>query len=161
MQISARSKRARWPLRRTEAGQITCDVRRLDSYPCELVEDELAVLAPHGANNYYPEPDSRFPSSTPTRPPRPSCLPPSCPIPVAGDDANAKRTVNELIDQIGFTGVDAGTLAESRRQQPGSLVYAAHVESRRQRTRLTASRLQELLSASPISDELPLATEGQ
>ena len=29
------------------------------------------------------------------------------------------RTVIELIDQIGFTGVDAGTLAESRRLQPG------------------------------------------
>lgn len=40
-------------------------------------------------------------------------------IPVAGDDANAKRTVADLIDQIGFTGVDAGTLAESRRLQPG------------------------------------------
>jgi predicted dinucleotide-binding enzyme len=40
-------------------------------------------------------------------------------IPVAGDDASAKRTVIDLIDQIGFTGVDAGTLAESRRLQPG------------------------------------------
>lgn len=40
-------------------------------------------------------------------------------IPVAGDDPDAKRTVIDLIDQIGFTGVDAGTLAESRRLQPG------------------------------------------
>jgi predicted dinucleotide-binding enzyme len=40
-------------------------------------------------------------------------------VPVAGDDATAKRTVINLIDQIGFTGVDAGTLAESRRLQPG------------------------------------------
>jgi 8-hydroxy-5-deazaflavin:NADPH oxidoreductase len=40
-------------------------------------------------------------------------------IPVAGDDADAKQTVIELIDQIGFTGVDAGTLPESRRLQPG------------------------------------------
>jgi 8-hydroxy-5-deazaflavin:NADPH oxidoreductase len=40
-------------------------------------------------------------------------------VPVAGDDADAKRTVIDLIDQIGFTGVDAGTLAESRRLQPG------------------------------------------
>jgi 8-hydroxy-5-deazaflavin:NADPH oxidoreductase len=32
-------------------------------------------------------------------------------IPVAGDDEDARRTVIELIDQIGFTGVDAGTLA--------------------------------------------------
>lgn len=40
-------------------------------------------------------------------------------IPIAGDDPDAKRTVIDLIDQIGFTGVDAGTLAESRRLQPG------------------------------------------
>jgi predicted dinucleotide-binding enzyme len=40
-------------------------------------------------------------------------------VPVAGDDADAKRTVIDLIDQIGFTGVDTGTLAESRRLQPG------------------------------------------
>jgi 8-hydroxy-5-deazaflavin:NADPH oxidoreductase len=39
-------------------------------------------------------------------------------IPVAGDDEDAKRTVIELIDQIGFTGVDAGTLADGRRLQP-------------------------------------------
>jgi hypothetical protein len=39
-------------------------------------------------------------------------------VPVAGDDPDAKRTLIELIDQIGFTGVDAGTLADSRRLQP-------------------------------------------
>jgi predicted dinucleotide-binding enzyme len=32
---------------------------------------------------------------------------------------DAKRTVIDLIDQIGFTWVDAGTLAEGRRLQPG------------------------------------------
>ena len=40
-------------------------------------------------------------------------------IPVAGDDAKAKWTVIDLIDQIGFNGVDVGTLAEGRRLQPG------------------------------------------
>jgi predicted dinucleotide-binding enzyme len=40
-------------------------------------------------------------------------------VPVAGDDEDAKRTVIDLIDQIGFTGVDAGSLADSRRLQPG------------------------------------------
>jgi hypothetical protein len=33
-------------------------------------------------------------------------------IPISGDDEQAKRTVAELIDQIGFDPVDAGTLAE-------------------------------------------------
>jgi 8-hydroxy-5-deazaflavin:NADPH oxidoreductase len=72
-------------------------------------------------------------------------------IPVAGDDSNAKQTVIDLIDQIGFTGVDAGTLAESRRQQPGSPLYLAFADSRRRRTVLTASRLQELLAGSSES----------
>lgn len=46
-------------------------------------------------------------------------------LPVAGDDPNAKATVLKLVDEIGFDGVDAGTLEESWRQQPGSPVYAA------------------------------------
>jgi 8-hydroxy-5-deazaflavin:NADPH oxidoreductase len=67
-------------------------------------------------------------------------------IPVAGDDLNAKQTVIDLIDQAGFTGVDAGTLADSRRQQPGSPVLLAFAESRRHGTTLTAPRLRELLA---------------
>jgi 8-hydroxy-5-deazaflavin:NADPH oxidoreductase len=46
-------------------------------------------------------------------------------LPVAGDDANAKATVLKLVDELGFEGVDAGTLAESWRQQPGTPVYTA------------------------------------
>jgi predicted dinucleotide-binding enzyme len=71
-------------------------------------------------------------------------------IPIAGDDANAKQAVLDLIEQIGFTGVDAGTLAESWRQQPGSPVLVAFAESRRQGTTLTAPRLRELLAASNV-----------
>jgi len=42
---------------------------------------------------------------------------------VAGDDAEAKQTVSSLIDQIGFTAVDTGTLATSQRQEPGTAIY--------------------------------------
>jgi len=42
---------------------------------------------------------------------------------VAGDDAEAKEIVFGLIEEIGFATVDTGTLAESRRQEPGSPVY--------------------------------------
>src|SRR5205085_5268975 len=46
------------------------------------------------------------------------------PLFVAGDDAEAKSTVSRLIEQIGFTPVDTGSLEEGgRRQQPGSDVY--------------------------------------
>jgi hypothetical protein len=44
-------------------------------------------------------------------------------IPVAGDDRAAKSVVLELADQLGFDGLDAGPLAESWRQQPGTPVY--------------------------------------
>jgi predicted dinucleotide-binding enzyme len=44
-------------------------------------------------------------------------------IPVAGDDANAKAKVMQLIEELGFDAVDAGALDESWRQQPGTPCY--------------------------------------
>lgn len=44
-------------------------------------------------------------------------------LPVAGDDERAKGIVMRLIDELGFDPVDAGTLDESWRQQPGTAVY--------------------------------------
>jgi 8-hydroxy-5-deazaflavin:NADPH oxidoreductase len=46
-------------------------------------------------------------------------------IPVAGDDAAAKRQVSDLVEQIGFEPVDTGGLAAGRRFQPGTDVYTA------------------------------------
>jgi predicted dinucleotide-binding enzyme len=46
-------------------------------------------------------------------------------LPVAGDDHEAKTVVMRLVDELGFDPVDAGGLAESWRQQPGSPCYAA------------------------------------
>jgi len=44
-------------------------------------------------------------------------------LPIAGDDHNQKMDLIQLIDELGFDGVDGGTLSESWRQQPGSPVY--------------------------------------
>ncbi|TMU98187.1 MULTISPECIES: NADPH-dependent F420 reductase [unclassified Streptomyces] len=44
-------------------------------------------------------------------------------LPVSGDDPKTKRTVRDLIDELGFDTVDAGSLDESWRQQPGTPVY--------------------------------------
>ena len=44
-------------------------------------------------------------------------------IPVAGDDAKAKNLVLQLINALGFDGVDDGELDNSWRQQPGTPVY--------------------------------------
>ena len=42
---------------------------------------------------------------------------------VSGDDEEAKGVISGLIEEIGFAPVDAGTLAESRRQEPSSPIY--------------------------------------
>jgi predicted dinucleotide-binding enzyme len=42
---------------------------------------------------------------------------------VAGDQASDKQLVLGLIDALGFDGVDAGALADSWRQQPGTPAY--------------------------------------
>jgi predicted dinucleotide-binding enzyme len=42
---------------------------------------------------------------------------------VAGDHPHAKAVVMKLVDDIGFDPVDAGTIAESWRQQPGTPGY--------------------------------------
>jgi predicted dinucleotide-binding enzyme len=55
---------------------------------------------------------------------KPAGAPGRIALPVAGDDARAKQIVMRLIDEIGFDAVDAGSIDESWRQQPGSPVYA-------------------------------------
>ena len=60
-------------------------------------------------------------------------LPPGAPgriaLPVAGDDSAAKATIMDLVEQLGFDAVDAGTLDESWRQQPGSPVYGTDFDA--------------------------------
>jgi len=60
-------------------------------------------------------------------------------IPISGDDEQAKQTVAQLIDQIGFDPVDAGTLAEGgRKHQPGSPAYTDGLHTEELRARLAA-----------------------
>ena len=44
-------------------------------------------------------------------------------LPIAGDDAQAKAKVAEFLDAIGYDAVDAGTLAQSWRIEPGTPIY--------------------------------------
>ncbi|MGY5106917.1 NADPH-dependent F420 reductase, partial [Streptomyces sp. 900105245] len=55
--------------------------------------------------------------------PRPVGDPARVALPVAGDDAAAKRVVTALLDEIGFDTVDTGGQDDSWRQQPGTPVY--------------------------------------
>jgi predicted dinucleotide-binding enzyme len=55
--------------------------------------------------------------------PRPAGDPDRLALPVAGDDAAAKRVVRDLIDELGFDTVDSGGIDDSWHQQPGTPVY--------------------------------------
>jgi 8-hydroxy-5-deazaflavin:NADPH oxidoreductase len=50
-------------------------------------------------------------------------------LPVSGDDKRAKDVVIGLLDQLGFDGVDAGTLDESWKQEPGTPVYGTDFDA--------------------------------
>src|SRR5260370_25343395 len=47
-------------------------------------------------------------------------------LPISVDNPEAKEIVAQLIDRIGVASVDAGAIAESWRQQPGSPVYCTN-----------------------------------
>jgi predicted dinucleotide-binding enzyme len=57
-------------------------------------------------------------------------------VPVSGDSAESKQLVMRLVDDTGFDAVDAGTIAESWRQQMGTPAWC---------TELTADQLREAL----------------
>jgi len=44
-------------------------------------------------------------------------------LPIVGDSAAAKAAVTEFLDSIGYGVVDAGSLSDGWRQQPGTPVY--------------------------------------
>jgi len=48
-------------------------------------------------------------------------------LPIAGDDADAKKVVTELIDSFGYDVVDAGPLAEGRRFEPSTPASGARL----------------------------------
>jgi predicted dinucleotide-binding enzyme len=60
---------------------------------------------------------------------RPPGSPGRIALPVADDDAAAKTVVLQLIDELGFDGVDAGGLDESWWQQPDTPVYGTDLDA--------------------------------
>jgi 8-hydroxy-5-deazaflavin:NADPH oxidoreductase len=61
-------------------------------------------------------------------------------LPVAGDDRRAKEIIIRLLDQLGFDGVDAGSLDESWRQQPATPVYGTDLDADGVRKALAEAR---------------------
>jgi predicted dinucleotide-binding enzyme len=60
---------------------------------------------------------------------RPAGSPDRFALPVAGDEPEPKRVVMALVDQLGFDPVDAGSIDESWRQQPGTPVYTTDLDA--------------------------------
>lgn len=58
---------------------------------------------------------------------RPQGHPQRVAIPVAGDRAEDRKVAVSLVNDTGFDGYDAGALADSWRQQPGSPVYCTNL----------------------------------
>ncbi|MFF4889406.1 NADPH-dependent F420 reductase [Micromonospora chersina] len=71
---------------------------------------------------------------------KPAGTPGRIALPVAGDDAEAKRVVMQLVDDLGFDPVDGGTLDESWRQQPDTPVYGTDRDADGVRQGLAAAR---------------------
>ncbi|MEV6223774.1 NAD(P)-binding domain-containing protein [Nocardia fluminea] len=65
-------------------------------------------------------------------------------IPVAADDKRARAVGTALVEDTGFDGFDAGTLAQSWRQQPGSPAYCTDLTSDEMRTALAAAEVARL-----------------
>lgn len=63
-------------------------------------------------------------------------------LPVAGDPPDARAQVLRLVDELGFDPIDAGSIEESWRQQPGTPCYTKDLE---------APQLKEALAAADRS----------
>jgi predicted dinucleotide-binding enzyme len=70
---------------------------------------------------------------------RPAGAPGRIALPVAGDDARAKAIVIGLVDALGFDGIDAGSLDDSWRQQPGTPAYCTDLPADDLRRALAAA----------------------
>lgn len=71
-------------------------------------------------------------------------------LPVSGDDAATKAVAMAVVEELGFDAVDAGSLAESWRLEPGTPVYA---------TDLDAPRLQAALARTERPRSPSIASE--
>ena len=71
-------------------------------------------------------------------------------LPIAGDDAAAKAAVTAFLDSIGYDAVDAGPVADSWRQEPGTPAYGTPYGpfSDETGTPATAAKIRSALAAA-------------
>jgi hypothetical protein len=64
-------------------------------------------------------------------------------VAVAGDDVSSKKLVMGLVNEVGFEPVDAGSLAESWRQQPSTPAYCCDWNAAEMKEALLIARKDE------------------
>jgi 8-hydroxy-5-deazaflavin:NADPH oxidoreductase len=166
--------RAATPAEAAKAGDlvvVTVPLKNYRDVPVEPLAGKIVL----DTNNYYPERDGHFPeldsestttsellqahlpkskvvkafnhiyASQLTSDGRPAGTPNRRALVIAGNDADAKRTVTTLLDEFGFDTVDAGPLSESWRIQRDTPGYGP---------RRNAEELKKDLAAA----QRPLAT---
>jgi predicted dinucleotide-binding enzyme len=157
LQTGARAVSAYDAVRDVEVVVISIPMKGISHLPKGLfdgVRDDIVII---DTANYYPERDGRivaidqgevesdFVSATVGRPVikafnnmlsqvlategRPAGALGRIGMPIAGDNERAKRIASELVDTVGFDGVDAGNIATSWRQQPGTPVYCTDYDA--------------------------------
>jgi 8-hydroxy-5-deazaflavin:NADPH oxidoreductase len=72
---------------------------------------------------------------------------------IAGDDVRAKQVVLHLIDGLGFDGLDAGTLADSWRQQPGTPAYCRDLDVAGLKAALARADAEQIAGYRAAADE--------
>jgi 8-hydroxy-5-deazaflavin:NADPH oxidoreductase len=72
---------------------------------------------------------------------------------VAGEDAAAKQVVLRLLNELGFDGIDAGSLAESWRQQPGTPAYCMDLDRTALQAALSKADAAGIVRRREIADE--------
>jgi predicted dinucleotide-binding enzyme len=72
---------------------------------------------------------------------------------VVGDDDRAKQVVLGLIDELGLDGIDAGNLADSWRQQPGTPAYCRDLDAAGLKAALAQAKSGEIARYRAEADE--------
>lgn len=73
---------------------------------------------------------------------------------VAGDDAEQKKIVMKLVDEIGFDAIDGGLLSESWRQQPGEPAYCQDLNKEKLNDALQKADISKRAENLAAADEM-------
>ena len=166
---------------------VTIPMKNLPKLPPELFQNASDNVVVVDTCNYYPQqrdgridaiemgmPESRWVEQQLSHPVikafnniyaqhlmdfgRPPGAPQRIALPVAGDSEIAKGVVLRLVDELGFDPVDAGSLDDSWKQQPGTPIYGTDFDVKgvlRALTQATKERKPEWRAQTATSEKLP------